>query len=736
MQEKKLKELLSSLTIEEKIGQLIQLSGDFFGTDALTVGPREKLGISEEMVQNVGSVLNVLGAEKVRTIQENYLTKSRHKIPLLFMGDVVYGYRTTLPIPLGQGATWEPKLIKEGYQFIAKEASKAGTHVTFAPMVDLVRDPRWGRSLESTGEDTYLNNCYARAMVEGFQGDLGENTVVSCVKHFAAYGAPEGGRDYNTVDMSERRLRQDYLPSYKEAVDAGAKMVMTSFNTVDGIPATANKWLMNDVLRKEWGFDGVIITDYAAIQELVAHGIARDEREASQMAIEATVDIDMKTNCYSNQLKPLLENGEISETLINDAVWRVLKLKNDLGLFENPHRFADVEEETYLNTPEARQKALEISRKSLVLLKNDNNILPLNVKKQKIAVIGPYAESKELLGLWAVHSKSEDSVSIKEAFYSLEGKEVRFAKGSDFLEDYSVLGTFGKMVSGGRVNTAEGIRADLDEAIHLAKESDVVVLALGEHTLQSGEAGSRTDLGLPEIQQKLLDAIEKVGKPVVLVLFSGRPLVLTKIEKQVSAIIQAWFPGTMGGQAIVDVLTGKVNPSGRLTMSFPYNVGQIPIYYNAFNTGRPALTSTHSDRFVSKYIDAPNNPLYPFGYGLSYTEFEYTNLQVSSNKLTKDTNLEVSVDISNIGNVEGEETIQLYIRDRVGSVVRPVKELKDFRKIKLSPGESQKVIFEITEEKLRFVTKSLEYKSEAGEFDLFVGRSSEDYLQTEFKLFI
>ena len=735
MEEKQLRVLLDSLTLKEKIGQMIQLSGDFFGDNKeINTGPAEKLGIDLEMVAYTGSVLNVVGSQAVFSIQKSYLEKSRHKIPLLFMGDIVYGFRTVLPIPLGQGATWNPELIQANYGNIAREASKAGLDVTFSPMVDLVRDPRWGRCLESTGEDTYLNSCFASATVKGVQGDLGEDNLAACVKHFAAYGAAEGGREYNTVDLSERRLRQDYLPSYKAAVDAGAKLVMTSFNTIDGIPVTANKWLLADVLRTEWGFDGVIITDYAAIQELIAHGVAVNEAEASQLAIQATVDIDMKTACYSNQLEPLIKDGEISASLINQAVWRILKLKNDMGLFENPYRGTAVDDEKYMHTDVAKEKALQASRESLVLLKNDYQLLPLDIHKNKVAVIGPYANSKSLVGMWSFHGKEEEFTTIQEAFEKLNVDSIQFAQGSDYLEDYATLGSFGKLVSGGKVNTAESIAKELKEAVELAEQADIVVLALGEHTLQSGEAGSRTELGLPDIQQKLLDAIEKVGKPIVLVLFSGRPLVLTKIAQQVDAIVQAWFPGSEGGQAIVDVLTGKYNPSGRLTMSFPYSIGQIPVYYNCFNTGRPLLTSTHSDRFISKYTDAPNEPLYPFGYGLSYTEYQYSDFRLSTDKLTCDSEVRALVEVTNSGSFAGEETVQLYIRDKVGSVVRPIKELIDFTKIHLDPGETKTVEFEIKEKQLRFFDKDLNYKSEVGEFDLFVGHSSQDVLKTSFIL--
>ncbi|WP_162012216.1 beta-glucosidase BglX [Streptococcus sp. S784/96/1] len=734
MEQEKLYQLMNSLTLKEKIGQLIQLSGDFFGNDNISTGPIEELGIDNEMIQYTGSILNVSGAKNTIKIQKEYLAQSRHKIPLLFMNDVVYGYRTILPIPLGQGATWNPNLIRNGYEHISKEASKAGVHVTFSPMVDLVRDPRWGRCLESTGEDPYLNSQFAKAVVEGFQGDLNHNQLASCVKHFAAYGAAEAGRDYNTVDMSERRLRQDYLPAYHAALEAGAKMVMTSFNTIDGIPATANKWLMKDILRDEWGFDGVLITDYAAIKELIAHGVAVDDAHASQLALEAGVDIDMKTACYANQLQPLLKEGRISLELIDQAVWRVLTLKNDLGLFENPYRGADLNEENYMRTSDAREIALQASREALVLLKNNNNLLPLDFKTQKIAFIGPYVDSKFLTGLWAINGKTEEIASIKDVVISMDAPHVTFTKGCDYLDDYSKLGKFGEFVSNFKINTDDEIKKDLQEAIIIAKESDIIVLALGEHMLESGEAGSRTQLGLPEIQQCLLNEISQLGKPIVLVLFNGRPLVLTEIENKVDAILEAWFPGSEGAQAIVDILNGTYNPSGRLSMSFPYTVGQIPIYYNSFNTGRPVAVHDDNNRFASQFLDAPNTPLYPFGFGLSYSQFSYNNLKLSSNILSIGSPITISVNITNTSSIAGTETVQLYVRDLVSSVVRPVKELINFEKIFLKGGECKTVTFILTEKDLRFINKDMFYQFEEGVFQIFVGHSSQEYLSSQFTL--
>lgn len=728
MNSQQLATLLQELTIDEKIGQLIQLSGDFFQEDqAMLVGPQKKLGIKEEMVELVGSVLNITGAETVRRIQDNYLAKSRHKIPLMFMSDIIYGYRTVYPIPLGQAASWNPELIEKGYQKIALESVAGGAHVTYAPMVDLVKDPRWGRCLESTGEDVYLNSRYAEAMVRGFQHDFDEGKgLASCVKHFAAYGAAEGGRDYNHVDMSERRLRQEYLPAYEAAVNAGSKLVMTSFNTVEGVPATGNKWLMNEVLRKEWGFNGVVISDYAAVQELVTHGYAENNKEATYLAMEASNDIDMKTACYSNHLAELIDEGRISMDQLDQAVWRVLTLKNDLGLFEDPYRGVTVEgEEVGVFTLENKAMARKIAGESMVLLKNENQVLPLK-PEQKVALIGPYGDSQELMGLWAVHGRMEDVTTIKEAMRSYS-QHVDYEQGCDMLEDYGFLGEFGysqKIISGIELSQEEKEQTKL-AAIKLAEEADVIVMALGEHTLQSGEAGSRTNLRIPAKQQELLKELAGLHKPIVLIIISGRPLVLTEEESLVDGLIQGWFPGTEGGNALADILYGKVNPSGRITQSFPVNEGQIPVYYNNYSTGRPENESQHSGRFVSKYLDAPNQPLFPFGYGLSYHETTYSELGVNTKEFSATKPLEVRVTVTNQSAIEGQEVVQLYIRDLYASVVQPVKSLKGFKKIQLGAYESRELRFEVTEEMLRFYQQDMGLASELGEFEIFVGKNSQ-----------
>lgn len=738
MKEEKLQELLHSLTWTEKVGQLVQLSGEFFNTSALTVGPQQKLGISDDILKNVGSVLNVAGAVKTSEIQQQYLEKSSHKIPLLFMADIIYGYRTVFPIPLGLGATWNPQLIEDAYTVIGKESQAGGAHVTFAPMVDLVRDARWGRCLESTGEDSLLNSAFASSMVHGLQKDLDKQQgIASCVKHFAAYGAAEAGREYNTVDMSERKLHQDYLPSYKAAIDADCKLVMTSFNTYDGVPVTGNEFILKDILRDEWGFDGVIISDYAAVRELIDHGIAEDNKEAAYLAMKATNDIDMKSPCYANELQPLLNEGRIDGALIDQAVLRVLKLKNELGLFDDPFRGTnEALEKEMLLKEEHRALAKQVTTESIVLLKNDNDLLPLAPQaNEKILLVGPYGDNQELIGLWAVHGKTSDTVSIKtgiEAYLKPENLQVE--KGCDMLDSYEFLGEFGAtkdMIDSLSMSDQEKAQ-HLAQAITAAEKADIIIFAMGEHTMQSGEAGSRTDIRLPQIQRDFMKQLLKLGKKTILLSISGRPLILTEEAAMVDAILQVWFPGTEGGHAIADILFGKSNPSGRLSMSFPYSVGQLPIYYNEFKTGRPLTSSTHSGRFVSKYLDSPNTPLFPFGYGLSYSDIQYTELTLSDTKMTDE--LTISVQIENNSTRDCLETVQLYIQDVVGSVVRPIKELKQFKKIKVAGNSTATVSFTLTRDELNYYTHSMNYDVENGAFVVFVGPNSQDTLEASFEL--
>ncbi|GMQ59947.1 glycoside hydrolase family 3 N-terminal domain-containing protein [Vallitalea sediminicola] len=710
-------ELLKELSLSEKIGQLQQLASSFYIKDSegeLT-GPLKDLGISEEKIWISGSVLGIKDAEEARRIQEKYLDKSRTKIPLLFMADIIHGYRTIFPIPLAIGCSWNPQNAVLCGQISAKEASLSGVHVTFSPMVDLVRDPRWGRVMESTGEDTYLNSVFGKAFVKGYQGDFSSDyNIASCVKHFAAYGAIEAGREYNTVDLSDRQLKEYYLPSYKESIDEGAKMIMTSFNTIHGVPATGNKYLMRDILRDDFQFDGVVISDWGAVGELLVHGVAADDKEVANKAIEAGVDIEMMTSCYNNNLEKLVEEGIVREELIDEAVLRILELKKELGLFKNPYKSIDAEKANKMYSCNEHKDAVrKVARESLVLLKNDN-VLPLT-KNKKVAIIGPKGDSKDLLGGWSWQGKKEKIMTLKENMINRVGNDlISYAKGCQ-VEGYNEEG--------------------FDEAVSIAKEADAVVLALGESSEMSGEGGSRAYIGLPGVQEKLADEILKLNKPTVVILFSGRPLEITNLSDKAPAIIEAWFPGTEGGSAITEVLYGDFNPCGRLAMSFPYATGQIPVYYNCYNTGRPKLADTSETRYVSKFIDIPNEPLYPFGYGLSYTKFEYKDFTLSSNKMTSDDKIIASVTVKNVGVRKGIETVQFYIRDLVGSTVRPVKELKGFKKIELEPQEESIVEFEISEEMLRYYNIDCELVSETGDFYAMVGSNSVDTHNKKFTLY-
>lgn len=584
-------------------------------------------------------------------------------------------------------------------------------------MVDLVRDPRWGRVMETTGEDPYLNSLFAAAFVRGYQGDnLTEEVdrLAACVKHFAAYGAAEGGRDYNTVDMSERQLREYYLPAYKAALDAGVEMVMTSFNTVDGIPASGNEKLMRGILRDEWGFDGVLISDWASIREMIAHGAAEDDREAAYRAIRAGVDMEMMTPCYVNHLPELIQKGEVEEQLVDEAVLRILQLKDKLGLFDNPFRAADpVREREIVFSKEHREVSRELAAKSAVLLKNEAQVLPLQ-PDANVALIGPFAQSEDILGWWACEGVKADAVKLGTALQErLPQGTVRTAQGSDV-----------------HTITDEQIAA----ALEVAHQSDVIVLALGEDSEMSGEAGSRTDIRLPAAQLQLVQALKATGKPIASVIFNGRPLDLHGVVHESHAVLEAWFPGSEGGAAIADVLTGAVNPSGRLTMSFPQSVGQVPVYYNHFNTGRPINPDNTENRYVSMYLDSVNEPLFSFGYGLSYTSFVYGDVEVSAEEMTANNPLTVQVSVTNTGDRHGVETVQLYVRDVSGDVVRPMRELKDYVKLSLAPGERGTATFTLSETQLRYHHADLGYRSDRGEFRIMVGPNSSDTQSRTFKL--
>jgi beta-glucosidase len=720
MNSQKLTSLLKEMTLDEKIAQLLQLATPFFEgskDEGQITGPLASMNISDENVRNTGSVLGASGgAKEAINIQKAHLKKNRLGIPLLFMADVIHGYKTIFPVPLAIGCSWDMDKAELSAEIAAKEAAAAGVHVTFAPMVDLVRDPRWGRVMESTGEDPFLNSEFAKSFVRGFQGkDLKNNTesVAACVKHFAAYGAAEGGRDYNTVNMSERQLRESYLPAYKAALDEGCEMVMTAFNTVDGIPATGNVKLMRDLLREEWGFDGVLISDWGAVKELIPHGVAEDEAEAAYKAIQAGVDIEMMTSCYVDHLKKQVESGKVDEKLIDESVMRILTLKDKLGLFDNPFRGADEAlEQELIMSDEHRDAARELAVKSSVLLKN-NGVLPLT-KEKKIALIGPFAQSGDILGPWSFLGSKEKAVQLYDGLLAkLDSSLLLTAKGCE-------------------IETAT--ENQFAEALKTAEEADVIVLALGEDSEMSGEAGCRADIRLPQVQLELAAKMKELGKPIVAVLFNGRPLDLHGIWEETDAILEAWYPGTEGGNAVADILFGDANPSAKLTMSFPYSVGQVPVYYNHFNTGRPQGAPDAQERYVSQYLDIPNEPLLPFGFGLSYTSFEYSDVKISAATMSPAKPLTVSLTVENTGELAGEEIVQLYVRDVAGEVVRPMKELKGFKKVELQPGEKSTVEFEITEEMLRYHHADLSFKSDLGKFIAFVGQNSRDTVEMAFEL--
>ena len=722
MEQNKLRELLESMSIEEKTDQLLQVSGIFYEEDGVITGPANTMGYTEEEIEQAESVLGSVGAEKLKNIQREYMKKQPHRIPLIFMADIINGFKTVFPIPLAQGCSFEPEMSRRCAEIAAKESAASGLHLTFSPMVDLARDARWGRVMESTGEDPYLNRCFARAMVEGYQGvhELREKgRIASCVKHFAAYGAPMAGRDYNTVELSERTLRDDYLPSYKEAVDAGTAMVMTSFNTLDRIPSSGNKKLLRDILRGEMGFKGVVISDWASIEEMCNHGIAQNREEAARLAMEAGVDIDMMTGCYCKNLRKLIEEGKIEAALIDEAVFRILNLKNELGLFENPYKDADEKEEKeILLCKEHRNEARRAALETFVLLKNEG-VLPLK-NEEKVAFIGPYVSNCEIYGAWSMFGRPETTVSAEMGIKSRSGINAEFLTGCAMLNEFDGL----EYMKGKGEETGNESEQLLEEAEEEAQKADKVVLFLGEHRMQSGEAASRADISLPECQMELFRKVRAVNQNVAVVLFTGRPLDIREISRYAASVLVVWMPGTEGGNAIADVLYGDVSPSGKLAMSFPYCVGQVPVFYGQFATGRPYKEGT-DEKYVSRYLDIPNKPLYAFGYGLSYTEFQIGKVCLSASHMNREGVILASVQVKNIGGMKGKEVVQLYIQDVCASVVRPVRELKGIKKIELFPGEEKTVSFEIREEMLRFHNVDMNYLSEPGEFKIFIGNSSE-----------
>ncbi|WP_179347981.1 beta-glucosidase BglX [Winogradskyella pacifica] len=732
--------ILGLMTLDEKIGQLnLPVSGDIttgLGTSS-DVGKKIQDGL-------VGGMFNIKSVEKIRAVQKIAVEESRLKIPLLFGMDVIHGYETTFPIPLGLSSTWDMELIEKTARMAATEASADGINWTFSPMVDISRDPRWGRVSEGNGEDPYLGSRIAEAMVRGYQqDDLSENnTLMACVKHFALYGASEAGRDYNTVDMSKIRMYNEYLEPYKAAIDAGVGSVMASFNEIDGVPATGNKWLLTDLLRDDWGFDGFVVTDYTGIYEMMAHGMGNEEEVVAQ-SLNAGIDMDMAgdspiaTAAFVKSLKGALDKGMVTIEAIDTAVKRMLTAKYQLGLFDDPYRYLDSDRaKNEVFTDENRAFARKVGAESTVLLKNENNLLPLK-KEGTIALIGPLGNNAvNMAGTWSVATNQEKSNPFLAGLKTVVGDKanVLYAKGSNLdydLELEQKATMFGKTIPrDGRTD-----KQLLDEALSIANKADVIVAAIGESAEFSGESSSRTEIGIPQVQKDLLNALLKTGKPVVLVLFTGRPLELVEEHENVPAILNVWFPGSEAGLAISDVLFGDVNPSGKLTATFPRSVGQIPIFYNHKNTGRPLMNEEGKfEKFRSNYIDERNEPLYAFGYGLSYTTFDYSNLNLNTTAIGMDGTVEVSVDVTNSGNYDGKEVVQLYIRDVVGSVTRPLKELKGFQKVEIKKGDTKTVSFKITVEDLKFYNSDLDFVAEPGKFHVFMGTDSNTKMMKEFEL--
>lgn len=724
--------LMKKMTLEEKIGQLnLPVTGE------ITTGQAKSSDISAKIKRGeVGGLFNLKGVAKIKDVQELAVEESRLGIPLLFGMDVIHGYETIFPIPLGLSCTWDLPAIEESARIAAVEASADGISWTFSPMVDVSRDPRWGRVSEGNGEDPFLGAEIAKAMVRGYQGDnmKRNDEIMACVKHFALYGAPEGGRDYNTVDMSRQRMFNEYMLPYQAAVDAGVGSVMASFNEVDGIPATANKWLMTDVLRKQWGFNGFVVTDYTGIYEMIDHGIG-DMQEVAARAINAGVDMDMVSDAFVGTLKQSVRDGKVSVQTIDNACRLILEAKYKLGLFADPYKYCDLKRPARdIFTAEHRAVARRIAGESFVLLKNES-VLPLSMKGN-IAVIGPLADTRSNMpGTWSVAAVLDKSPSLIEGLKEMTaGKaNILYAKGSNLIGDaaYEERATlFGRSLNrDGRTDAQL-----LQEALAVAGKSDVIIAALGESSEMSGESSSRTSLGIPDVQRTLLEELLKTGKSIVLVLFTGRPLTLEWEQAHVPAILNVWFGGSEAAYAIGDVLFGAVNPSGKLTMTFPKNVGQVPIYYAHKNTGRPLHAGKWFEKFRSNYLDVDNDPLYPFGYGLSYTTFAYSDITLDRTSLSMNGSVTAKVTLTNTGNRDGAEVVQLYIRDVVGSSTRPVKELKGFQKVFLKAGESREVSFKITPDLLKYYNYDLQYVAEPGTFDLMIGTDSRDVKTATFTL--
>lgn len=725
--------LMKRMTLDEKIGQL-----NLPGSGDIVTGQAQSSDIAKKIREGkVGGLFNIKGVDKIRDVQRVAMEETRLRIPLLFGMDVIHGYQTTFPIPLALSCTWDMNAIEQSARIAAIEASAEGICWTFSPMVDIARDPRWGRIAEGSGEDPFLGSEIAKAMVKGYQQDdlKKDNTIMACVKHYAMYGAAEAGRDYNTTDMSRLRMFNEYLPPYKAAVDAGVGTVMASFNDVDGIPATGNKYLMTDVLRRQWGFKGFVVTDYTGINEMIDHGMG-DLQQSSVLAMKAGIHMDMVGEGFLITLKKSLQERKVTLKEIDDACRLILEAKYKLGLFEDPYRYCKPgRSQTEVFTPASRKRAREIAGESFVLLKNQGDLLPIK-KSGTIALVGPLADTKENMpGTWSVSTDLKTAVTVREGLQNAvaEKAKILYAKGSNLDADsnYEKRATmFGRSL--GRDDRSD--TELLNEALAVAAQSDVIVAALGESSEMSGESSSRTNLDIPQTQKELLAALLKTGKPVVLVLFTGRPLTLTWEQANVPAILNVWFGGTEAGNAIADVLFGEVNPSGKLTTTFPQNVGQVPIYYSHKNTGRPLPAGKWFEKFRSNYLDVSNDPLYPFGYGLSYTSFSYSEITLSASSMIPGGSITATVTVANSGQREGKEVVQLYTRDLVGSVTRPVKELKGFQKISLKPGERKTVSFTITEKDLKFYNSDLKYVAEPGDFKLFIGGNSRDVKESGFRL--
>ena len=726
--EKFISDLISKMTIEEKAGQMNQYNGFWDATGQMPEGDYQKKRYNELKNGLVGSMLNVIGVKEIRALQKIAVEETRLGIPLIFGHDVIHGYKTIFPIPLAESSSWDLELMENSARVAAREASADGLHWTFAPMVDISRDARWGRVMEGAGEDSYLGSLVAKARVRGFQGnDLNDiNTIVACAKHFAGYGFSEAGRDYNTTDFNQFTLHNTIMPPFKAAVDAGVRTFMNSFNTLDEIPATGHKYIQRNILKGDWGFDGFIVSDWGSIEQMIPHGFARDGNHAAELAVIAGSDMDMESSLYVSELVGLVKSGKVNIELIDDAVRRILRVKYELGLFDDPYKYCNIDRSNNeLASDENMKVALEAAKKSIVLLKNNNQLLPLEKQGEKIAIIGPLANDKNSpLGNWRSQAVYNSASSVLEGMKNYNQNKLVFEKGVDLY--------YGKTNFHNRVKLNFDDRTGFDKAKLAAENSDIVIMVLGEEGNQSGEGRSRTNIGLPGLQLELLKEIYKINQNIVLVVMSGRPLDLTWADKNIPAIIQAWHLGSKSGEAIAEVLYGDYNPSGKLTMSFPRNVGQVPIYYNFKNTGRPSTSIEQVTN--SGYADVVNSPLYSFGYGLSYTNFKYSNLSIDNDKLDYNSKINISIDIENTGFYTGKEVVQLYLRDLVGSIARPMKELKGFKIIELSPGESQTVNFEIESSLLEFYTFNNKWEAENGKFHAFIGSNSDVVDYKEFYL--